>query len=377
MFVTGSLEHGGAEHHAVTLMNRLAERGHECHAVYVKPGGDQLARIRLRGAGTVHCLEAERFFDRRALSKFAAHLSRIDPAAIVAENPYALMYAWLALRLSRCRAPLVSAYHSTRYGGLKEQLKLLAYRLFIWSAACTVFVCESQRRYCMRRALFSRRNAVIRNGVDTEHFRDTSSASARSALRASLGFSDGDYVIGIAAGLRPEKNHLQLVDAVAQLRGRGIPARALMIGDGAMRGAIEERARALGVARDVAIAGFREDVRPWISACDAMVLCSLTEALSLAAIEAMAMGKPVVHSDVGGARELIAPGRNGFLFPAGDTAALVNRLVILADRQTSARMGRDAREAAETYFTESRMVDGYERTLLELCGAGLEYAVRS
>jgi len=74
MFVTGSLEHGGAEHHAVTLMNRLAERGHECHAVYVKPGGDQLARIRLRGAGTVHCLDAERFFDRRALSNFAAHL---------------------------------------------------------------------------------------------------------------------------------------------------------------------------------------------------------------------------------------------------------------------------------------------------------------
>jgi glycosyltransferase involved in cell wall biosynthesis len=377
LFVTGSLAHGGAEHHAVTLMNRLAERGHECHAVYVKPAADQLGRIRLRGAGTVHCLDARRYFDARALADFAAHVARVQPGAVVAANPYALMYAWLALRLARLTVPLVSVYHSTRYGGLKEQLKLLVYRLFIWTADCTVFVCRSQKHYCMRRGLFSRRNEIIYNGVDTERFRDTSSPAERGALRASLGLAGDDYVIGSAAALRPEKNHLQLVDAVARMRADGMRAKALLIGDGPMRGAIEGRARALGIASDVAITGFRQDVRSCIAACDAFVLCSLTEALSLAAIEAMAMGKPVVHSDVGGARELIAPGQNGFLFPAGDTGAFVTRLGILADRDIRLRMGREARAFAETFFTEGRMVDRYEQTLLELCAGDSRLAASS
>src|SRR5438094_858591 len=87
-------------------------------------------------------------------------------------------------------------------------------------------------------------------------------ASMRPAiLRRVLGFSDADYVLGIPALLRREKNHLQLVEAIATLRNRGIPARALMIGDGEMRGAVEARARELNVENDVVITGLQQDVR--------------------------------------------------------------------------------------------------------------------
>ena len=78
LFVTGSLRHGGAERHSIALMNRLAERRHECHAVYVKSGADLLERIRLRGSGSVHCLDARRYFDWAALRRFAAHLELRD-----------------------------------------------------------------------------------------------------------------------------------------------------------------------------------------------------------------------------------------------------------------------------------------------------------
>jgi glycosyltransferase involved in cell wall biosynthesis len=167
--------------------------------------------------------------------------------------------------------------------------------------------------------------------------------------------------------LRPEKKHVQLVDAVAALRNMGIPARVLMIGEGEMRGAIEARARELKVESDVVITGFQKDVRPYIAACDAMVLCSMTEAFSLAAIEAMAFSRPVVHSDVGGAAEMIVPGRNGFLFPVGDTGTFVDKLAILANRAVSRRMGDDARETVKALFSEKAMVDRYEQLLLELC----------
>jgi len=133
---------------------------------------------------------------------------------------------------------------------------------------------------------------------------------------------------------------------------------------------IESRARALAVEGDVVITGLQQDVRPFVAACDAIALCSTTEAFSLAAIEAMAVGRPVVHSEVGGAAEMIVPGRNGFLFPAGDTEALVERLATLADRAICARMGRDARATAEALFSEKVMVDRYELLLLDLVGPG-------
>jgi len=368
LFVTGSLVHGGAERHSITLMNRLAEYGHECHAVYVKNDPSQLGRIRLRSRGTVLCLEAARYLDLSALGRFAAHLADLRPTVMVAANAYALMYATLARRLAGLRAPLLVTWHTTRLLGVKESLQMLLYRLFFRAADCTVFVSERQRRYWRKRLLGSRREEVIHNGVDTEQFSIGWNLEARARTRAALGIAPGEFVIGLSAVLRPEKNPLQLVDAVALLRARGVPARALFIGDGELRGPVEARALELGIPGEVAITGLREDVRPWLAACDTVVLCSRTEAFSLAAIEGMALGKPVVHADVGGAAEMIAPGWNGYLFPVGDTEALAGRLALLADREIAARMGQRARQIVERFFSERRMVERYESTLSEIGG---------
>src|SRR2546430_2732920 len=235
IFVTASLTHGGAERHSIAVMNRLAERGHECHAVYIKNVHTQLDRIRLRNGGTVRCLNATRYFDGRALADFAAYISRVRPAAIVAANPYALMYSSLALGLSRLRVRLVVTYHSTRLLGAKEQLQMMLYRLFFWTTDCSVFVCERQRRYWLRRGVFSRRNEVIYNGVDTEQFCDGGDPRERAILRRVLGFSDADYVLGIPALLRRGKKQFLLVEAGAPPRQPGMPAPAAVVG-GAGRG---------------------------------------------------------------------------------------------------------------------------------------------
>jgi glycosyltransferase involved in cell wall biosynthesis len=370
IFAASSLPHGGAERHAIAVMNRLAERGHECHAVSIKASRGRLDCVAPGAGGSVTCLDASRYLDARAVREFTARIARVRPDAIVAANPYALMYSRLAARRSGLRPRLAVTFHTTLLQSAKEQLQMLYYRPFFWAADFLVFVCEKQKRHWLRRGVFARRNEVIHNGVDTEEFRDRWSPEERAEFRAALGFSVNDFVIGISALMRREKNHLQLVDAVAALRQRGISARALMIGEGEMRGAVEARALALGVGRDVLITGFQSDVRPYIGACDAVTLCSLTETFSLAAIEAMALRRPVVHSDVGGAAEMIIPGHNGFLFPVGDTRAFVDKLAILADRAVSRSMGDNARKLVEGRFSESAMMDRYERLLLQLCGAG-------
>ena len=365
LFVTGSLAHGGAERQTLALAERLAARGHDCELVHVKGEAGLVERLPPRAA-RLRSLEAKRYLDARALGALARVLGALRPEAVVAANGYALLYAGLALGRARSGAALAATFHTTRLLGAKQQLQMALYRPFFWRARCTVFVSERQRRHWLRRGVFSRRTAVIYNGVDTTAYCDVLGAAERARVRASFGFGPRDYVIGMSALLRPEKNHLQMVEAVARLRGRGLPARALMIGDGEMRGAVEDLARALGVARDVAVTGLKHDVRPYLEACDVLALCSVTEAFSLAAIEAMALRKPVVHSDVGGAAEMIIDGKNGYLFPVGDTAALVDKLGLLADPRVCGLMGDRARGVVEMLFTEEAMVDKYEKLLLEL-----------
>jgi glycosyltransferase involved in cell wall biosynthesis len=360
LFLTGSLVHGGAERHAITLANRLAERGHECHFAYVKNDPSQLER--LRGAASVECLHAARYLDRGALSRLAQLVRRLRPSHVIAVNQYALLYASLA----RPRAPLAVLWHTTEPGTRKEWWQMLYYRPLFWRADWLAYVCENQRRYWRRRGLAARRESVIHNGIDLEHWRPGAPQASR-ALRAELGFAPGDLVLGMSAVLRPEKNHRQLVEALARLQARGIPARALLIGDGPMRAAIETRARELGVERHVRITGFQADVRPFVGACDAIVLCSTAvETFSLAALEAMALERPVVQSEIGGAAEMTASGENGELFPVGDTAALVERLAGLADPARRRRMGRRARADVEQRFSERAMVERYEQALVEL-----------
>jgi glycosyltransferase involved in cell wall biosynthesis len=357
LFVTASLTHGGAERHTVTLVNRLAERGHECHLAYIKEDASLLPA--LRGAASVTGLRARRYLDFQALKQLQQLARRAE--AVVAVNQYPLLYASLV----RGRVPLAMTFHSTFLRSTRERLQMLAYRPLFWNADCTVFLCEAQRRHWRRRAVYGRASVVIYNGIDTGHWR-AAPAHEEAAVRRVLGFAPDDYVVGMAAVLRREKNHVELVRAVHELRRRGIPARALMIGDGETRPAVESLARRLGIETHVSIIGLQHDVRPFLGACDVVALPSLTETFSLAALEAMALGRPVVHAEVGGAAEMIRHGHDGLLFPVGDRAALVERLAALAQRDVRRGMGARAREAVETRFSERAMVDRYETTLSEL-----------
>jgi glycosyltransferase involved in cell wall biosynthesis len=364
VFITQSLNHGGAERHSIALVNRLAERGHECHAAYVKDGTEQLAR--LHGAASTTCLRASRYLDLRAVRVLSDLLQRSRPAVVVAANAYAAMYARLALRLSGVRAALAITYHTTVPANRKEWLQMLYYRPLFWSADCVVFVCEAQRRHWLARRLRGRRNEVIYNGIDPRAWLPLAGDEAAYARRL-LGLADDDFVVGMCALLRPEKNHVQMVDAIAALRARGVPARALLIGEGPTRAAVEARAAQQGVARHVLITGVQEDVRPLLAACDAVALCSTrVETFSMAALEAMAMARPVVHAELGGAAEMITHGCDGYLFPVGDTPALVERLAELALPARRERMGAAARASIESRFAEQAMVARYEQLFLEL-----------
>jgi len=164
--------------------------------------------------------------------------------------------------------------------------------------------------------------------------------------------------------LRPEKRHVDLIDAGKILIEKGLPIKILIVGDGPERENIKKHIKQLGTEKNVTITGFQHDVRPYVAISDIVTLASVTETFSMAILEAMALGKAIVAPDIGGLSEQVIHGKNGFVFPPGDVKALAERLFTMITQNLIEPMGKKSRSLVCDKFTLNRMVDGYENLLL-------------
>lgn len=194
------------------------------------------------------------------------------------------------------------------------------------------------------------------HGVDNHWFSldEPTRARSRARRREQLGVSENTVVFASSAKLLPGKRPCDLVDAVADLRRRGVDAHALFIGDGAERAAVEGRAARAGIRGATTITGFvnQRELPEWYAAADTLVLPSSSETWGLVVNEAMAAGLPVVVSDaVGCAVDLVEEGANGFTYPPGDVRALTDRLAAIASLPAEQRraLGDRSREIVERF----------------------------
>ena len=158
--------------------------------------------------------------------------------------------------------------------------------------------------------------------------------------------------------------------AFKRLRDGGIDACLCMVGDGPDREQLERRAHELGVMRDTLFVGYQEVVAPFYAAFDALVLPSGNEGTPVSAIEALAAGRPVVATRVGGVPDVIRDGEDGFLVDAGDTEQLAERLAELArDPALRERMGEEGRARVLPRYAVERLVDDVDRLYVSLLSA--------
>jgi glycosyltransferase involved in cell wall biosynthesis len=174
-------------------------------------------------------------------------------------------------------------------------------------------------------------------------------------------FRDGTALLGLVAGLREQKGLRTLLDALERLARGGRPLRFAIVGNGPLGDEVRARAGREPLAASTLVLPFEGRVEPYLRALDAFVLPSLWEGLPMAVLEAMAMGLPVVASDVNGTREAVEDGVTGYLVPPADPIRLADRLEALAaDAPAREAMGRAAREAFEERFRADLMVDRLE-----------------
>jgi glycosyltransferase involved in cell wall biosynthesis len=160
-----------------------------------------------------------------------------------------------------------------------------------------------------------------------------------------------------------------LLTTLTGLRERGIDALLLLVGDGDDRPHLEQRAHDLGIAKSCLFLGYQEDVAPWYAVCDAVMLSSANEGTPVTIIEALAAGRPVVATKVGGVPDVVDEGETGFLVRTADTHAMAERLEILArDPVRRAEMGRLGRERVLRRYGVDRLVDDVDALYRELLG---------
>jgi glycosyltransferase involved in cell wall biosynthesis len=197
----------------------------------------------------------------------------------------------------------------------------------------------------------------VPNFVDDEAFVPVRHEDRRAFLSA-LDVPSGAQVIGCAARLEPVKNHALLLRALATLTTTQPRAHVVLVGDGSQRRHLESLATELGLTDRVHFAGERMLAWNVHAVFDVSVLCSTSEAFPNAVVEAMAAGRPVVATDVGGVRDAVLPGETGLLVASNDVQALARALSDALDSATLRdALGARGAEIARQRFHARTVID--------------------
>lgn len=368
--LVSTLTIGGAEQLLRELLRGIDRRRFEVDLCFLDEPGRIGEEIRALGFPAVTGV-ARRRLDPLAVPRlarlFALRRTRI---LLVINHRNALFYGVPAAKLAGVPA-VVNWHNETHRTYSHHRLTMLGRRFVHRGVTRVVAAARGHKEYvASAEGVPPEKIAVIYNGVDPERF---ASALSPQEARERLGLDREAPAVGIVAALRPDKAHEVFLDAARRVLEVLPAARFVVAGDGPRRAFLEGRAIELGIGDSVSFLGFRRDVADVLRAVDVFCLSSRPEqeTFSVAALEAMAVGIPVVATRVGFLHEAVLEGQTGYLVPVGDAAALAERLVlVLRDRELRARLGHQARRLVLAEMTQAQMVASFERLFDELLAGG-------
>lgn len=210
---------------------------------------------------------------------------------------------------------------------------------------------------------------VIADAVDTRRLQPVHRGEE---VRARLGAGVEHCVVLAVAALVRRKGLDVLLEAIGGLGAARMRVLVWIVGRGEERAALEQQARQLGVAAQVSFLGWRDDIADLLHAADIVVMPSRQEGMGVAALEAMAVGRAVIASDVGGLRHAVVHERTGLLVPPADAPALAAALArLLRDPELRQRLGAQGPQRITEGFLPDQMVSAYEKLYLSVAPPSL------
>lgn len=366
MLLTVGLGVGGTEGQVLEIASRLDRRRFEVSVCSLK-GADIIAHeLRARGVRVI-TLDGRGAWDVRVLYRLARVILVERPDVIHAFLFWANFISRVLGRLLRVPV-LISSYRDILLWA-KWRNRLCDRFTAGWAHAATC-CSEAVRRFALSEVGGDERKYItIHNGVDVARF-----TSSRTATRADVGLREGIPVIGTVGRLiEPGKGIAVLLQGMAQLAGppASLSCQLLIVGDGPARRQLHALGERLGISSRVVFAGMRRDIVDLLPLLDVFVMPSLSEGFGIAIVEAMAAGRSVVASAIGGIPEIVQHEETGLLVPPGDPVALAAALHDLLTRPDRARaLGACGRQRARERFSIEVVVkrheDLYERLMAKV-----------
>lgn len=376
LFVTNSKEYGGLERHVLCVVRGLFGSGFQ--QLIFNSGPDlYTSRLDPQESNQISVMSKT---ERMSFWDWVKLFRDVQPDVIVFEYgwvgdfPFASWAAWLAgvrrrFAIQHFLTPLPPSVEKRSFRLLQRWFggrtrRIVRLRLSASFYNKTICVSNSVRESLVRDYRFQAGKTItIYNWVSVSEF--FPSQHDGTAVRNRLGVGPGEFLLISSARLSEVKRIDILLEAVAQVLGRGVSCKCIILGDGPLKQQLLEQAQQMNLSGHVFFEGFQGDVRPYLQASSAFVLTSRAEGLPLAILEAMACGLPCVVTDVGGNAEAIIHNFNGLVVPSGSVNAVAEAITYLATHpQERTEMSKRARARACEVFDIDRSMSNIVRVIL-------------
>jgi glycosyltransferase involved in cell wall biosynthesis len=351
MHVTWSLVAGGSEMYAFTIASNLDPALYSSAICAVDQGGALEAEVKREGI-PYFVMNRRQGIELGLMWRLFKLFRKARARVIHTHHFNQLFYSALAAKLLGAR--VIHTEHSVEC----FKRKRLRVALRVLSVFChrVIAIGDDGARVLLEDVGIPKSKLeIIRAGVDASAF-----CESRKEARAALGLDNSARVVAIVARLFPEKNHIMLLRAFAEVSAKVEGARLLIVGEGSEREAILKEIERLGLEDCVEVMGVRRDVARILAASDAFALSSDREGLPIAVLEAMAAARPVVATSVGDLPSVVRDGETGRVVPPRDPSAFAEALIdVLADGERAEEMGARGRRLVQDFGLRA-MIDRYE-----------------
>lgn len=345
-----SLATGGAERFVVDLASRIDKKKYEVVVAVTRNMEREsfltknLANREIRIAD----LSSSQYLSM--LRKQIAFL-RSERPDVVHANIGSILHVMLACELCKIPVRLYTVHNEAKLLFGNSRVKKFTYGLaFSLFKFVPVAICPTVKKTIIEAfGISPDKIPVVNNGVDTKRFVPSEARKDAEQIR----------IISVGT-LYWIKNHEMTINAVCDMREKGIDVSLEIIGDGEDREKLEQVIKNRQAEKYVILQGIKANVEEYLQNADIYVSSSKTEGLPLSILEAMACGLPIVATDVGGTRDIVCEGKNGFLIPIGDEKYLEKKLTDLAtDKNKRKCFSQNSRNKAEEWCIQN-CIEGYE-----------------
>ncbi len=348
-----SFNQGGSERQALQLTRLLSESGRfKVHLASLSPEGSLRASIADLDLGEIPSFSLTSFYDQNAVRQLRSFVRWLKSAQIDilhTHDFYTNIFGMAAGTLARVPVRIASMRETAGMrSASQKQVQRVAYSL----ARHVVANSNAVRERLIADGTGAEKVSVIYNGLDLRRL-STSASRPESLSMLDLPDDSRHRFVTIVANMRHEvKDYPMFLRAARRVKDAVPEAAFLLAGEGELTDSLKTRARELGIDDSTFFLGRCENVAELLSISEICVLSSKAEGFSNSILEYMAAARPVVVTDVGGAREVVSEGETGYLVASGDDAAMADRLIsLLRDPERARMMGEKGRRAVEEKFS--------------------------